>query len=114
MATGASRVTCLTDARLGLYKQLWQREKHWRAGDAQSIAILSGHKSYVTSLALHGETMISGSYDDTWVLLLCGATADLENPCVAPPVCSGARRRHAAPAQSHIGKIGVVYRLLRT
>lgn len=31
----------------------------------QTLAVLGGHKHYVTSLKLCGETLISASYDDT-------------------------------------------------
>lgn len=53
------------DHRFGLYKRLWQREKQWTNGQVQSLVVLSGHTNYVTSLKLIGETLISGSYDDT-------------------------------------------------
>lgn len=39
----------------------------------QSLVVLDGHKGYVTSLALCGETLISASYDDTWVSVLAVA-----------------------------------------
>lgn len=50
---------------MGLFKSLWEREKHWTNGQAQSLAVLGGHTNYVTSLKLRGETLISASYDDT-------------------------------------------------
>lgn len=65
-ATGELRAPGRADSRLGLYKRLWQREKQWTNGQVQSLVVLSGHKNYVTSLHLAGETLISGSYDDTY------------------------------------------------
>ncbi|KAL7408924.1 hypothetical protein BDY24DRAFT_404916 [Mrakia frigida] len=50
---------------LPLYKGLYFREQNWSRGLAQNIKVLKGHSNFVTSLDVHGDVLITGSYDET-------------------------------------------------
>ena len=54
-----------------LYQGLHHRERNWSLGLAQEIKVMKGHKSFVTSLKKHGETVITGSYDESSVHSTC-------------------------------------------
>ncbi|GMK58359.1 hypothetical protein CspeluHIS016_0503910 [Cutaneotrichosporon spelunceum] len=87
---------------LGLYKRLWQREKQWTNGQVQSLVVLGGHKNYVTSLHLAGETLISGSYDDTiriWHLPYAVTSAKAVPPPQIIPAKSVSSLDYYAPEQ---------------
>ncbi|ORX33682.1 WD40-repeat-containing domain protein [Kockovaella imperatae] len=47
------------------FRRLWERELRWRRGNPVEVTLLEGHTSYVTSIMIRGETIISGSYDGT-------------------------------------------------
>ena len=51
--------------RLPLFKGLYFREQNWSRGIAQDVKVLKGHSNFVTSLDLHGDVLITGSYDET-------------------------------------------------
>ncbi|WRT65681.1 uncharacterized protein IL334_002626 [Kwoniella shivajii] len=72
-----------------LYRNLWRRERNWNAGLAQKVILLKGHTNYVTSLSLRGDTLISGSYDETirvWYLpsLTTIHPSSIPDPLVIP------------------------------
>ncbi|WOO85227.1 putative E3 ubiquitin ligase complex SCF subunit scon-2 [Vanrija pseudolonga] len=87
---------------LGLFKKLWRREKNWTNGQAQSLAVLSGHRNYVTSLKLWGETLISASYDDTiriWNLPYAVSSSKVVPPPVVIPAKAVSSIDYYAPEQ---------------
>ncbi|TXT10908.1 hypothetical protein VHUM_01659 [Vanrija humicola] len=87
---------------LGLFKKLWRREKNWTNGQAQSLAVLSGHRNYVTSLKLWGETLISASYDDTiriWNLPYAVSSSKVVPPPVVIPAKAVSSLDYYAPEQ---------------
>jgi hypothetical protein len=51
--------------RLPLFKGLYFREQNWSRGIAQDVKVLKGHSNFVTSLDVHGDVLITGSYDET-------------------------------------------------
>ncbi|KAL1410394.1 E1 ubiquitin-activating protein [Vanrija albida] len=87
---------------LGLFKKLWRREKNWTNGQAQSLAVLSGHRNYVTSIKLWGETLISASYDDTiriWNLPYAVSSSKVVPPPVVIPAKAVSSLDYYAPEQ---------------
>jgi hypothetical protein len=48
-----------------LIRTFAQSEDNWSRGLAQEIRIMKGHTSFVTSLKMKGDIVVTGSYDET-------------------------------------------------